>query len=71
MCYTEFSIIWGDIIMHNHEIIELLKRKKNIVNYMEYVQIISSPQVDHVKFEDEQFYIWTKEGLKFELKIQR
>ena len=55
--------------MYSHEIKELLKIKKNIVNLKEYINIVSSPQIDHIKYVDGMFNIWTTDGYKFELKL--
>ena len=57
--------------MYSYEIEQLLKIRNNLVSIKEYIQIISSPQVDHIKYEDEVFKIWTNDGYKFELKIRR
>ena len=55
--------------MYSHEIKELLKIKKNIVSVKEYINIVSSPQIDHIKYIDGMFNIWTTEGDRFELKL--
>ena len=57
--------------MYSHEIKELLERKKYLISVKEYVQIISSPQVDHVEYKNQQFYIYTTDGYEFKLKIER
>ena len=57
--------------MYSYEIEQLLRLRNNLVSIKEYIQIISSPQVDHIKYEDEVFKIWTNDGYKFELKIRR
>ena len=57
--------------MYSYEIEQLLKIRNNLVSIKEYIQIITSPQVDHIKYEDEVFKIWTNDGYKFELKIRR
>ena len=55
--------------MHSHDIKRLLELKKNLVTNKEYFMIISSPQIDHIKYEDDIFKIWTTDGYKFELRI--
>ena len=55
--------------MYSHEIKELLKIKKNIVSVKDYMNIVSSPQIDHIKYVDGMFNIWTTDGYKFELKL--
>ena len=57
--------------MYSYEIEMLLKLRNNLVSIKEYIQIISSPQVDHIKYEDEVFKIWTNDGYKFKLKIRK
>ena len=56
--------------MYSHEIKELLKLKRNIVNVSEYLCIVSSPQVNHIQYINGKFDIWTKDGYKFELILQ-
>ena len=55
--------------MYSHEIKELLRIKKNVVNIKEYMSIVSSPQIDHIKYIDGMFNIWTTDNYKFELKL--
>lgn len=57
--------------MYSEEIAKLLKIRYNLVSIREYIRIIESPQVDHVKYEDEKFKIWTTDGYAFTLKIRR
>lgn len=57
--------------MYSHEIQELLKIKNNLVTIKEYIEIIKSPQVNKVKFDNEQFYLWTDDNYKFVLKIRK
>ena len=56
--------------MYSYEIEQLLKIRNNLVSIKEYIQIISSPQVDHVLYKDNQFYIWTTDNYEFVLKIK-
>ena len=55
--------------MYSHEIKELLKLKKNIVSIKEYMDIVSSPQIDHIKYDNGMFNIWTTDGYEFKLKL--
>ena len=57
--------------MYSHEIRELLERKKYLISVKEYVQIIRSPQVDHVEYKNQLFYIYTTDGYEIKLKIER
>lgn len=57
--------------MYSEEIAKLLKMRYNLVSIREYIQIIESPQVDHVKYENNEFKIWTNDGYTFTLKIRR
>jgi hypothetical protein len=57
--------------MYSYEIAKLLKLQYNLVSIREYIQIVSSPQVDHVKYENDEFKIWTNDGYTFTLKIRR
>lgn len=55
--------------MYSEEIKKLLKIRNNLVNLNEYLQITSSPQIDHIKYENGIFNIWTNDGYKFQLKL--
>lgn len=57
--------------MYSHEIQELLKLRNNLVSIKEYLEIIKSPQIKQIKFDNEQFYLWTDDNYKFTLKIKR
>jgi hypothetical protein len=57
--------------MYSYEIAKLLKIRYNLVSIREYIEIVSSPQVDHVKYENDMFYLWTNDGYTFTLKIRR
>lgn len=56
--------------MYSHEIEKLLKLKNNLVSIREYLEICSSPQVDHIFYENDEFTIWTTDNYKFTLKIK-
>lgn len=55
--------------MYSYEIAKLLKLRYNLVSIKEYIQIIESPQVDHVKYENDEFKIWTTDNYVFRLRI--
>lgn len=55
--------------MYSYEIEKLLELRNNLVSLKEYEQIIKSPQVDHVLYKNQQFYIWTTDGYQFKLQI--
>ena len=55
--------------MYSYEIEKLLNLRNNLVTLKEYLEITNSPQVDHVKYENNEFHIWTTDGYKFTLKI--
>jgi hypothetical protein len=57
--------------MYSYEIAKLLELRYNLVSIKEYIQIIESPQVDHVKYENDEFNIWTTDKYVFKLKIRR
>ena len=56
--------------MYSHEIQQLLELRNNLVSVKEYLQIIKSPQVDHIKYCGQQFHIYTTDGYQFVLKIK-
>ena len=57
--------------MYSHEIEKLLKLRNNLVTLKEYLQIVSSPQIDHILYKDDMFYIWTTDNYSFKLQIRR
>lgn len=57
--------------MYSHEIRKLLEEKKYLVSIKEYIEIIRSPQVDHIVYKNQQFHIWTTDGYEFKLQIER
>lgn len=42
-----------------------------MISYKEYIQIIKSPQIDHVKYENGSFKIWTNDGYCFKLILRK
>ena len=57
--------------MYSYEIEQLLKLKNNLVTIKEYLKIVESSQVNHVKYENDEFTCWTTDNYKFVLKIER
>lgn len=55
--------------MYSEEILYFLKAKKFLVSLSEYLFIIESPQVNHVHYANDTFYISTDDGYNFSLKI--
>lgn len=55
--------------MYSHEIEQLLKLKNNLVTIKEYLKITESSQIDHIKYDNGLFYLWTIDNYKFVLKI--
>lgn len=58
------------IIMYSWEIQKLLKLRNNLVTVKEYLDICNSTQVNHVKYENDEFTICTKDKYVFKLKIK-
>lgn len=57
--------------MYSYEIENLLKLKNYLVSVQEYLEIVKSPQIDHIKYENDMFYMWTNDDYKFTLKIRK
>ena len=57
--------------MYSHEIEKLLKLRQNLVSVQEYLEIIKSPQIDHIKYENDAFLLWSNDGYSFKLKIKK
>lgn len=55
--------------MYSSEIKDLLDKKKNIITAYEYMLITNSPQVNHVKYTNGWFNIWTSDGYEFNLML--
>ena len=57
--------------MYSYEIQQLLEIKNNLLELKEYIEVIrTSPQIDHIKYEDELFKLYTNDGYQFKLKIK-
>ena len=57
--------------MYSYEIEKLLKLRENLVSIKEYLAITDSPQIDHVKYDNGLFYLWTTDNYRFVLKIRK
>ena len=57
--------------MYSYEIQKLLELRNYYVTYREYIQIIKSPQIDHIKYENQGFSIWTTDGYTFKLRLKK
>ena len=57
--------------MYSHEIQALLELRNNLVSIKEYLQIVKSPQIDHIKYENDMFFMWSNDGYKFTFKIKK
>lgn len=63
--------------MYSNEIEELLKLRNNLVSIKEYIEIsikeyieiCNSPQIDHIKYDNGLFHMWTNDNYKFVLRI--
>ena len=57
--------------MYSEEIAKLLKLRQNLVSVQEYYKIANSPQIDHIKYENNSFFLWSNDGYSFKLKIKK
>ena len=57
--------------MYSQEIEELLKLRNYLISVKEYLKIVESSQVNHVKYENDKFICWTTDNYKFVLKVER
>lgn len=56
--------------MYSYEIKRLLELKNNLISIKEYLAITDSPQIDHIKYDNGLFYLWTTDNYRFILKIK-
>lgn len=56
--------------MYSHEIEECIKIRNNLVSIKEYLKITESTQIDHIKYDNGLFYLWTTDNYRFILKIK-
>lgn len=57
--------------MYSEEIKKLLELKNNIITYKEYIEIVKSPQIDHIKYDKGSFKLWTTDGYTFNLILKK
>lgn len=57
--------------MYSYEIEKLLKLRNNLVTIQQYIEIAKSPQIDHIKYENDTFFLWSNDGYAFTLKIKK
>lgn len=57
--------------MYSQEIDDLLKIKQNILSVSEYFEILAtSPQINHVKYDNDYYIIETDDRYKFKVKVK-
>ena len=57
--------------MYSEEINRLIKIKQGILSISEYCEILStSPQINHIKYENDTFNIYTDDNYKFKVKVK-
>lgn len=59
------------IKMYSEEIKNLIELRNYYISVKEYLMVIKSPQIDHIKYENQNFNIWTKDGYYFKFKLKR
>ena len=57
------------MIMYSHEIKELLEQKKGLITIKEYLDIIVSPQTEHIIFNGESYEASTDDSYTFKFRI--
>lgn len=57
--------------MYSYEIQELLELRNYFISCKEYIKIIKSPQIDHIKYENQSFKVWTTDGYVFRFKLRK
>lgn len=57
--------------MYSWEIEKLIELRNQLISIQEYVEIIkTSPQIDHVLYQDEHFNLFTTDNYHFKFKIK-
>ena len=57
--------------MYSHEIEEYIKLRNYILSIKEYIEVVgSSPQIEHIKYEDEHFHFDTTDNFHFKIKLK-
>lgn len=57
--------------MYSYEIEKLLKLRNYLISIKEYLEITKSPQIDHIKYENDTFFLWSNDGYTFKFKIKK
>lgn len=57
--------------MYTWEIDDLVRERDNILSVRDYIQVCRSPQVDHIKRDDDMIQIWTKDGGYWNIRIKK
>lgn len=58
--------------MYSWEIEQLIELKHNLLDIKDYVEIIkTSPQVDHILYNQDHFEMYTDDYYKFKFKIKK
>lgn len=57
--------------MYSYEIDRILKENNNYIPSATYETVLSSPQIDHVKYSPcgDEFEVWTNDGWYWKFKI--
>lgn len=56
--------------MYSYEIENLLKLRNYLITVQEYYKIANSPQIDHIKYENDTFFMWSNDGYTFKFKLK-
>ena len=57
--------------MYSHEIQQLLELKNYVLELKEYIEVIrTSPQIDHIKYEDNHFFFFFTDNFHLKFKIK-
>ena len=59
------------IKMYSEEIQRLIEIRNYYIYVKEYIEIIKSPQIDHIKYENQSFNVWTTDGFYFKFRLKR
>ena len=57
--------------MYSEEIQRLIEIRNYYIYVKEYIEIIKSPQIDHIKYENQSFNVWTTDGFYFKFRLKR
>lgn len=57
--------------MYSYQIEELIKFKNNLLDIKDYIEIVkTSPQIDHILYNQDHFEMYTNDCYKFKFKIK-